>query len=269
MTKAAWRVVFVVVLLFGGAVVGLAQQVDDLRITILYDNVPYDERLSAEWGFSALIEIGEHVVLFDTGGLGETLMGNIAAFDVDVGAIDVIVLSHEHGDHVGGLERLLDSGIAPTVYAPASFPGWLKNDIRGRTELIEVTDAVEIFPGVISTGEMGAHPIEQSLILETASGTVVITGCAHPGIVGIAERAVSLVPDEVLLVIGGLHLLNHTRAEVRGIAGELQDLGVRHVCPTHCTGDDAIRVFEEEYGTGFVPGGVGRVLTLGDLAETD
>ena len=239
----------------------------DLTITILYDNYEYAEGLQTAWGFSALVEIGDHTILFDTGGDGPTLLSNGAALGVEWSDVEVIVLSHEHGDHVGGLLPLLDTGITPTVYAPASLPATVRQHIRARTELVQVTDAVEFLPGVYSTGEITALPIEQSLVLETTAGLVVITGCAHPGIVNIVERVRTVVEDDICLVVGGFHLANRTQGEVRPIAEELLALGVQHVCPTHCTGDGAIAVFEEMFGDAFMQGGVGRVIVLEDLTS--
>ena len=103
------------------ALPGIAQAQDhepegtnDVRITIVYDNTVYDgvNGIGADWGFSALIEIGGQQVLFDTGTKGLLLLENMAALDIDPSLIDVIVLSHDHGDHTGGLETLLTVGEA-------------------------------------------------------------------------------------------------------------------------------------------------------------
>ncbi len=245
----------------------------DLTITILYDNNPYDARLQAEWGFAALVEHGDHTLLFDTGGDGPTLMNNMAQLSIDPQAINTIVLSHIHADHTSGLQSVLDTGVTPTVYVPASFPASFKNNIQAHTDLVEVTGSVEIFPGLHSTGELGASIVEQALVVETGAGIVVVTGCAHPGIVPIVRRAKAVAESEeneieVALVIGGFHLHNHSSAQVERIAADLRELGVRQVCPTHCTGDEAIAVFAAKYGDDYVPGGVGRVITIAAESET-
>jgi len=267
--RTRWAIAVVAVsLLANPAAIGAeAAQTGDLTITIVYDNYEYTDGLVTAWGFSALVEFGDCTILFDTGGDGPTLLSNGEALGVAWSDVDAIVLSHEHGDHVGGLESVLDLGGAPPVYVPASFPGSYKSRIRARTELIAVTEPVEIVPGIHSTGVLRGYPDEQALVVETSAGTVVITGCAHPGIVNIVERARIVSEADILLVVGGFHLANRTRSEVQRIAEDLLALGVQYVCPTHCTGDEAIAVFEEAFAGAFLRGGVGRVLALEDFVE--
>jgi metal-dependent hydrolase (beta-lactamase superfamily II) len=239
----------------------------DLTITILYDNTAYDARLRADWGFAALIEYGGHTLLFDTGGDGPTLMDNMAQLGIAPRSIEAIVLSHIHGDHTNGLQSVLDTDITPTVYVPASFPASFKDNVRSQTDLVEITDPVEIFPGLHSTGELGASIVEQALVVETEAGIVVVTGCAHPGIVPIVQQAKAIVENRVALVVGGFHLLDYSSDQVTHIVAELRELGVRQVCPTHCTGDAAIAIFAAQYGDDYVQGGVGRVITVAGSDE--
>jgi metal-dependent hydrolase (beta-lactamase superfamily II)/pimeloyl-ACP methyl ester carboxylesterase/Tol biopolymer transport system component len=234
-----------------------------LKLTILYDNTAYDPRLSPQWGFSALVEYEGHTLLFDTGGDGPTLLGNAGALGIDLQPIEMVVLSHEHGDHTGGLQALLDQGIAPTVYVPAAFPPSIKDAIRDRTRLVEVTGPLEILPGVHSTGQMGSDIVEQGLVIDTSEGPIVITGCAHPGIVEMVRRAVEILEGDIALVVGGFHLGNMGRGALESIIDGFRQLGVRQVSPTHCTGATAIAMFAAEYGGAFVQGGAGRVIVAG------
>jgi 7,8-dihydropterin-6-yl-methyl-4-(beta-D-ribofuranosyl)aminobenzene 5'-phosphate synthase len=91
---------------------------------------------------------------------------------------------------------------------------------------------------------------------------VVVTGCAHPGIVSMVERAKEMLDRPVDLVCGGFHLLDKSDEQVREIIGQLKALGVRRVGATHCTGERPIALIREAYGADFVPLGVGRVLEL-------
>jgi len=79
-----------------------------ITITIVYDNNRYDSRLTAAWGFSCLARLPQQVILFDTGGDGVILLHNMAKLKIDPGEVDVVVLSHVHGDHVGGLASFLE-----------------------------------------------------------------------------------------------------------------------------------------------------------------
>jgi metal-dependent hydrolase (beta-lactamase superfamily II) len=234
-----------------------------VRITIVYDNTAVSEGLAAEWGFAAWIEYGEHTVLFDTGPDGTALLGNMAQLGLEPEDIDVVVLSHIHGDHTGGLTALLGTGIQPVVYAPAAFPEAFQQGVQAHTELVQVLGPVRIFPGLHSTGQLGGDPAEQALVVETSDGMVVVTGCAHPGILRIVRQARSLVQGEIALVMGGFHLADTNPETVDNIVASFRDYGVKQVCPTHCTGERPIRKFADEYGDDYFEGGAGRVLVVG------
>jgi uncharacterized protein (DUF885 family)/metal-dependent hydrolase (beta-lactamase superfamily II) len=236
-----------------------------VRITVVYDNTAAEPGLAAEWGFAAWIEYGDQVVLFDTGPDSTSLLSNLAQLDLDPIEIDAIVLSHAHGDHTGGLWSLLDTGIQPPVYAPASFEASMKRRVWADTELVEVLEPLEILPGLRSTGQMGTGIAEQGLVIETSEGIVVITGCAHPGIVRMVRQAATLVEGDLALVMGGFHLGQTGTYHVDGVIDSLRELGVRRVMPTHCTGAEAIANFAGKFGDDYVQGGAGQVAVVGSM----
>ncbi len=241
-----------------------------VTLTMVYDNNPYDPALQTAWGFACRVETPEGVVLFDTGGDGRTLLGNLAQLGLDPQQVNVVVLSHIHGDHTGGLAALLDTGIAPTVYVPAAFPAAFKADVRACTDLVEVTDPTEILPGIYTTGQVGSGIVEQALVVETGEGLVVVTGCAHPGVVEMARRAKEAVAGEggrsgatPLLVMGGFHLKDASRPQIEAVIAGLRDLGIQRVAPCHCTGDAARRMFADAFGADCTLAGVGQVFVVG------
>ena len=231
-----------------------------MKITIVYDNKTLDPNLASAWGFSCLV--GDDL-LFDTGGDSERLLSNMAKMGIDPAGIRTVVLSHAHGDHTGGLGGLLGTGVRPTVYVPRSFPTRFKADVRSLTTLVEVHESVEIRPGIHTTGEVGRGLVEQALAVETGDGLVVITGCAHPGVVEMVRRAKENVGDKVYLVMGGFHLGGTSRRRVKAVIADFRQLGVQKAAPCHCTGDRAIGIFAEEYGEDFIRVGVGMVLDIG------
>jgi 7,8-dihydropterin-6-yl-methyl-4-(beta-D-ribofuranosyl)aminobenzene 5'-phosphate synthase len=231
-----------------------------VQIIITYDNRTLDPNLTSGWGFSCLVD-GD--LLFDTGGDGRTLLSNMTKMEIDPAGIRTVVLSHAHGDHTGGLGALLGTGVRPTVYVPRSFPARFQADVRSLTTLVEVHGPVEIRPGVHTTGEVGRGLVEQALAVETGDGLVVVTGCAHPGVVKMVRRAKESVGGEVYLVMGGFHLGGTSQRRVKAVIADFRQLGVQKVAPCHCTGDRAIRVFAEEYGDDFIETGVGMVLHIG------
>lgn len=247
-----------------GSAVALAG--DTLRITVLYDNTTADPRLGAAWGFAALIERGGHTLLLDAGGDPRVLLGNLDSLGISVQGIEALALSHAHGDHVDGVEGLLQRGMRVPLYALPSFPPAFR---RRFGQAFDVADAVagqELIPGVFTTGEMvdpGVGIPEQAIVIPTDSGLVIVTGCAHQGVVSVVRRATELFRAPVYLIVGGFHLADKSGPEVREIIAEFRRLGVRKVGPTHCTGDEAIAAFAAAYGADFVPVGAGRVLLVG------
>ncbi|MBN1303649.1 MAG: MBL fold metallo-hydrolase, partial [Anaerolineales bacterium] len=197
-----------------------------LTITVVYDNNPYDQRLKSAWGFSALIEYHDQLLLFDTGGDGYLLMENMRILGIDPTCIDSVVLSHAHEDHTGGLSALLNTGVNPVVYLPPSFPDSFKRQVEQFTEVNEVSPGQSIGEGLFTTGEMGDSIPEQALVIHTEQGLVIITGCSHPGIVAIVERAKELFAEPVRLVLGGFHLGSKTAAEIDDIVQDFRRLEV-------------------------------------------
>jgi len=124
----------------------------------------------------------EKTILFDTGGEGKILLANMRKLGIDPRGIHIVVLSHSHGDHTGGLHALLRQNRNVIVYALASFPAGIKRIIeQSGARLIEVKGPCEICRGIRSTGEIGGAIKEQSLAIDTKEGITVITGCAHVG----------------------------------------------------------------------------------------
>ena len=164
--------------------------VENPVITVIYDNNPYKEGLESSWGFSCLIKGAEKNILFDTGGNGLLFMKNMKKLEIDPDDIDLVILSHIHGDHIGGLYSFLDENNEVVVYIPGSFPESFKENIeKYGTKAVKVKEPLELCKSVYSTGELGTWIREQSLIVQTNKGLIVITGCAHPGIVKIISKA--------------------------------------------------------------------------------
>jgi 7,8-dihydropterin-6-yl-methyl-4-(beta-D-ribofuranosyl)aminobenzene 5'-phosphate synthase len=234
------------------------------ELVIVYDNNPFDNRLRTAWGFSCLIRLPAKTILFDTGGDSPTLLHNMTELQIDAGEVDIVVLSHIHGDHVGGLSGFLEENSAVTVYLPQSFPQSFKDEVKSLgAKVEEVYEAGELFSGVYTTGELGNGTKEQSLIVTTGKGLVIITGCAHPGVANIIRVAKDVVPDgRVYLVIGGFHLAGASSAQIESVIQEFSQLSVENVAPCHCSGDETRRLFKERYREAYIESGVGKRVPL-------
>jgi len=239
---------------------------DELTITVVHDNYPWVEGLKTAWGFAVHIAGARRNILFDTGSDGPLLLENLDQLRIDPAAIDALVLSHVHGDHAGGLTGLLQANPRVEVYLPASSPDRVKDLVRRvGARVVEVDGPQQVCENVHTTGVLGRRIPEQTLAIRTSRGLVVLTGCAHPGVVPMVEAARGLYDGDLLLVMGGFHLEWAMAGKIERIIAAFRDLGVRYVAPTHCSGEKARGQFEKSFPGGFIPVGVGKIVSLADL----
>jgi 7,8-dihydropterin-6-yl-methyl-4-(beta-D-ribofuranosyl)aminobenzene 5'-phosphate synthase len=237
---------------------------EQVRILTVFDNYRVTAGLETQWGFAAVVVSPKATVLFDTGASGSVLLANMKQMKLDPKTVRAIVVSHIHGDHLGGLEGFLDENSNVTVYIPAAFPDSVRHMIRAAgADYKNVTGPTEVAPGVFAGGPLSDGLEEQALVVDTDEGLVVVTGCAHPGIVRLVEAAHAQRPKRpIALVMGGFHLLSASTSDVARIIEAFRQLGVKKVAPSHCTGDAARRQFQAAYGDNFISGGAGNVIVL-------
>jgi 7,8-dihydropterin-6-yl-methyl-4-(beta-D-ribofuranosyl)aminobenzene 5'-phosphate synthase len=231
-----------------------------LKIIIAYDNKGRAE-FKTGWGFSCIVE-AQKKILFDTGCNGVELLFNLKKLGYTPKDFDILFLSHQHWDHIGGLFEILEENKNLKVFVLESFSPHLKDEIRKKAELIEVREERKIFENVYTTGLIENNPDEQSLIVKTEKGLVIITCCSHPGIVNIIKKAKEMLKENVYLVVGGFHLFDSSNTEIEKIVRSFRDLEVEKVAPCHCIGEKAISVFEKEYKEDFIEAEVGKVIEV-------
>ncbi len=216
----------------------------EISFTITYNNIPHDTALKTSWGMSCYIEGFEKNILFD----------------IEPDSIDIIVLSHIHGDHTEGIWELLKINPAVTVYLPSSFPKGFKHKVKSTgAKIIEVSKPSKICKDVWTTGELGRFIKEQALVLDTKKGTVIVTGCAHPGIVNIVKKAEEMMHrDKTYLALGGFHLMAYRKSGIKEIIKGLKNCKVEKIGPSHCTGGEAIELFRKAWGDDFIDMGCGK-----------
>jgi len=214
-----------------------------VKLISVYDNYQANPEFKTAWGFGCVVETPLERILFDTGGAPEILLFNMRKMGIDPGSIRKVVISHIHGDHLNGLTGFLEKNNNMIAAEGAGF--------------VAVSGPEKISDYIYTTGELCGPPVEQSLVIDSPKGLIVITGCAHPGIVNIIKKAKEVTGKEnVHLVMGGFH---HPSIEV---VKAFRKMGVEKVAPSHCTGDPARKAFAKEYKDDFIANGTGNVIEI-------
>jgi 7,8-dihydropterin-6-yl-methyl-4-(beta-D-ribofuranosyl)aminobenzene 5'-phosphate synthase len=222
-------------------------------IDVVFDNAPGTGSLAFGWGFSCLIRWGAETILFDTGNEGEALLGNLRHTGVSPGEVNHLFLSHAHGDHAGGLMAFIGANPQACVYLLKDFPRSLRLGAKFHAKrVVELETPSEILPRIWSTGPVGGSVPEHALVLKADRGLVVITGCAHPGVEEIVARAQDVCGGGILLLLGGLHLLEEPGDAVAAVAESLLRSDVEYLAACHCTGGEAIQTLRDVFGERFL-----------------
>jgi len=226
-----------------------------------------------------------HKILVDFGLSGTGVRDNVARMGLDLSDVEALCLSHGHFDHFLGLAELLPllpRGI-PFYAGNDVFRhrylslggtrhdlGQLSRDLLGDFDVRLLREPAEILPGAIASGpiqrrtsfEKGSpssfvatdeglrpddFPGEQALGFPTEDGLVVVSSCAHAGIVNtvLHLRDVSGV-RHVRAAIGGFHLSGAPAEKIAATVSAMRDIGPDRLVPMHCTGPDAERLFHAE-----------------------
>ncbi len=250
-----------------------------MKITTLIDNVSNQRKLLHQHGLSFLIELGGRRILFDFGE-DDSFQRNADRLNESLDDVEFAVLSHGHFDHGGGLATFLEINETAPVYIQRKAFGQyysklafmkkyigLDQSLKNNQRLIKVggkqviDEQLTLFSGVsgreflspsnaslLVQDENGLRPDpfehEQYLILTEGENTVLVTGCAHKGIINILEAADKIAGRPITHAIGGFHLMNPVIGKsidtqlVDEIAYRLSNRSTRYwTC--HCTGLNA------------------------------
>lgn len=241
-------------------------RLSDVRIIVLVDNEPSKSNmeLKAAWGISLYVKARDVSFLFDTGPSPEVLEHNCRVLGVDLSNISFVFISHEHGDHTGGLPYI--AKMAPNV--PVYVPSGMSHSALRRIEdlglnVIEVEGPLQILEGVASTGPlMSGSLAEHGLILNLqGKGMVLLVGCAHPGVDRMLLNA-TIFSENIFGVIGGFHLTGASETRLEQIAKVFKDLNLRLIVPLHCSGKKAKDFFKERFAEAYLDAQTGSVIEL-------
>jgi len=234
-----------------------------VTVKVIYDNYVKVNGLQSDWGYAVLIEGLDKTILFDTGTKPEIFEGNFKKMGLDAGKVDYLVLSHEHGDHTEGIPAFVKMKTGIPVIIPYSFSSQFKKKMTGYgLELLLVREPAMICQNLFTSGEFDYQIAEQTLIINTKKGLVVMTGCSHPGISEMLKEIKDTFNKNIYMVFGGFHLLQKSNKDMNEIISEMKSLGVVKCGATHCTGDAQIKMIKEAFGDNYFELGVGNAIII-------
>lgn len=256
-----------------------------MKIWNLVENLASGEEFLAEHGLSFYVETKQHKLLVDTGA-SDAFVQNAQKLGIDLKAVDALILSHGHYDHGGGIRAFSQINPTARIYvrervfeeyyhdrpSGLDYIG-LERDLRALPQIVVVNgdlridEELSLFTNVagrrmwpegnreLKVRERGAleqdtFVHEQYLVISSEGKEILISGCAHNGILNILDAYRERrggCPD---LVISGFHMMKHgeyTEEEaqvIRQTAAELRELPARFVTG-HCTGERAYEMLRE------------------------
>lgn len=258
----------------------------DMKTTVLVDNTD-GIRVKGEWGLSFYIEYEGKRILLDAG-LSNLFAANAETLGLSLDDVDFAVLSHAHDDHANGLVKFLQMNEKAKLYIAygcyedcydrkhifhkyAGIPKGMLSRFEDR--IVRSNGKEEIAKGVWILGHStpGLEAVgvrekmfrkegffkyrpddfnhEQSLIFELEDGIVIFNSCSHAGADVIIREAMEQFPGKrILAMIGGFHLYKRDEEYVRQFAKRVEETGVESIYTGHCTGENSLKILEEELG---------------------
>lgn len=245
-------------------------------IKVLAENTSVSNKFGSEHGLSLYIKTNTRKTLFDVGA-SELFLENAKRLSVDISDVDYLIISHGHYDHGGGLKSFLRENKKAEVFLHRLAFGkyyalrsndeleyiGLDRDLKKNRQIVFTSDrffvskGIQVFSNITQKTplpisnrglfmEQNGRTVwdtfvhEQNLIIEEDGKTLLVTGCAHNGIVNILEHFHSLKGHMPDYVIGGFHLSSHSGQgesleAINNIGKYLLDTKSKfYTC--HCTG---------------------------------
>lgn len=214
-----------------------------MRIVTLVENTALNNTYRSKHGLCLYIETKKHKILFDLGP-NDLFIENAKKMNIDISEIDIVIISHGHKDHGGGLKHFLRLNSKAKIYVCQSafeshyikvlgmpFSVGLDEELINNKQIIFSDDEMEIDEELLLFSNvknekyiMKSNNVlyarkdgclkkddfvhEQSLVINEGGQRVLISGCSHAGVLNIQNKAEKLIDNEIDIVLGGFHLYN-------------------------------------------------------------
>ncbi len=262
-----------------------------ISMTILADDTVTRSMLLAEHGFSVYLTIDGQNILFDAG-QGMVLKHNARLLKIKLSKIDTIVMSHGHYDHANGIKKLLNNRHIKIYAHPLALDqhykktdenqfkaigiDWISNTVlQSKVEWELSSEPQYISENIVLSGQIPRtmkfeeiqEPFycknngllvkdeildDQALFIRTPEGLIILTGCAHSGLVNTILHARTVMnEDRIVAVIGGTHLIHSDIMRLQATAEHLERLKVEKLFAAHCTGFAAACYLQEQLESRF------------------
>ncbi len=266
-----------------------------VEMTVLTDNIAAEE-LPGEWGLSILITADDRKILLDTGA-GSLFAQNAERLGIDLSEVGAGVLSHAHYDHADGMDTFFElnrtapffvregacencygikEGVQKYIGIRRGILAAYENRIQYIKGVYKIAEGIWLIPHrkadyssialrnnlyTIRNGRCTPDDFshEQSLVIDTGKGLIVLNSCSHTGMANIlADIREMLGRNDIYAYVGGLHLFNLTDQELDVLCEEIKQTSISHIFTGHCTGDHAFSVLKavlggriEQFASGF------------------
>ncbi len=268
-----------------------------VKITFLVENTVPTPGWQGEYGFAALVTVDEKSYLFDTGS-ADALFANAGRIGLSLSNIDGIIVSHGHFDHTGGIIKSLQLSDKKVIYAhsnifadryvnmgdayhPIGSLAGQEDIVKSGGQLVFTDNFTEISPNIYLTGFIprvtdfedagGNFKVKQgnnykddiieddmALVIDHPDGLIVMSGCAHAGIINTLEYIRGKMDNKrILAFLGGTHLISADDNRINQTINYLEELDIKQLVLAHCTGFYAAAKIYHRLGGKVVKGETG------------